>query len=118
MMIGGYGHHNVGIRCPDWGRITVREIDPAIGQTYVVNDVLNFACRYLPSDRLLDLVAKVGRFFNAHSGRSTQMKLESAAVHAGEEVPAQPGNQNYKRAQTTREERNQEDAPVMETYLQ
>ena len=92
---------NVGIRCPDRGRIAVREIDAAIGQTNVVDDALDFARRNLPSNRLLDQIAKIGRLFNAHSGRSTHMKLESAAVHAGEEVLAQPGNQNCQRAQTS-----------------
>src|SRR6202023_3305090 len=91
-------------------RIAIGEIDAAVGQTDVVNNALDFACRYLLSDRLLDQIAEVGRFFNAHPGRSTQMKLESATVHAGEEIPAQPGNQNCERAQTTREERNQEGA--------
>src|ERR1700759_4420935 len=114
MMLGGQSHHNVGIRSPNRGRIAVREIDAAVGQTNVVDDALDFAGRYLPSDRLLDLIAKVGRLFNPHSGRSTHMKLESSTVHAREEVLAQPGNQNYKRTQTTREECNQEDAPVME----
>src|ERR1700735_1107047 len=118
MTFGGQGHHNIGIRCPDWGRIAIREIDAAVGQTNIVDDVLDFAGWYLPSDRLLDLIAKVGRLFNAHSSGSTHMELESTAVHAGEEVPAQPGDQDYERTKTTREECNQEDAPMMETYLQ
>ena len=42
------------------------------------------------------------------------MKLESAAVNAGEEIPAQPGNQNRQRAETDGEEGNQKSAPVME----
>jgi hypothetical protein len=46
------------------------------------------------------------------------MKLESAAVNAGEEVAAQPGNQNREGAETERKERDQESAPVMERNLQ
>src|ERR1700693_1982078 len=46
------------------------------------------------------------------------MKFESAAVHAGEEVTAQPGNQNGQGAETERKERDQESAPVMESELQ
>ena len=46
------------------------------------------------------------------------MKFESAAIYAREEIPAQPGDQNYQRAETTREERNQENTPVMETNFQ
>ena len=46
------------------------------------------------------------------------MKLESAAVHAGKEIPAQPRNQNDHRADTKHEECNQKDKPVMETNLQ
>ena len=108
MVIGGQSHKNVGIRCSDWSRIAVGEIDAAVGQTYVVNDALDFACWNLLSNRLLDLIAKVGGFFNAHSRGRSQMKFESAAVHAGKEVPAQPRDQNCQRAKTAREERNQE----------
>src|SRR4029077_14155123 len=46
------------------------------------------------------------------------MKFKSAAVHAGEEVAAQPGNQNGQRAKAEREERSQKDPPMMETALQ
>src|SRR5258708_3350771 len=118
MVLGGKGHKNIRIRRSNRCGIAVGEIDATVGQANIVNDVLEFACRYLPSNRLLDLIAKVGRFFNAHSGGSTQMKLESAAVNAGEEVPAQPRNQNYQRAETTREKHNQENTPVMETKSQ
>ena len=46
------------------------------------------------------------------------MKLESAAVNTGEEVPAQPRNQDCQRSETSHEERDQERAPVMEADLQ
>src|SRR6266478_1481848 len=46
------------------------------------------------------------------------MKFESAAVHTGEEVAAQPRNQNREGAETEGKERDQESAPVMETSLQ
>ena len=39
-------------------------------------------------NRLLDPIAKVGGFLDAHSGGRTQMKLERAAVNAGKEVPS------------------------------
>ncbi len=42
------------------------------------------------------------------------MKLEGAAVHAGEEVLAQPRNQDCQGTETNGEERNQEDKPMME----
>src|SRR5216683_4287429 len=45
------------------------------------------------------------------------MKFESPAVHAGEEVAAQPRDQNCQRTQTTRKERNQENPPVTKTAL-
>ncbi len=118
MVLDGQGHKNVGIRCADRGRIAVREIDAAIRQAYVVNDVVDFACRNLLSNRLLDLITQIRRFFNAHSGRSTQVKFERAAVNTGKEVPAQPRNQNCQRTETTCKERNQESAPVVETSFQ
>src|SRR6266481_453659 len=46
------------------------------------------------------------------------MKFESAAVNTGEEVTAQPRNQNREGAETERKERDQESAPVMERNLQ
>src|SRR5713101_9193328 len=88
MVLGGKSHKDVGIRRADWSRITIGEIDAAEGQAYVVNDVLDFAWRNLLSNRPLDLIAKVGGFLDAHSGRRTQMKLERAAVNAGKEVAA------------------------------
>ena len=46
------------------------------------------------------------------------MKFESATVYAGEEILSEPRNQDCQRAKTAREERNQENTPVMETKLQ
>ena len=40
--------------------------------------------------RLLDPIAEMSGFFNAHSGGSPNVKLESAAIDIGEEVPAEP----------------------------
>src|SRR5260370_7105127 len=90
-------------------------MDPAVGQANIVNDVLNLARRNLRSNRLLDLIAKVGRFFDTHSGGSAHMKFETAGVNAGEEVAAQPGNQNYQRSETAGKERNHKDTPMIET---
>src|ERR1700726_1656711 len=118
MVLGGQTHHNVCIRAAHRRRVAVGEIDTAVGQANVVNDVLDFARRNLASNRLLDLIAKVGGFFNAHSGGATHMKLETASVNAGKEVAAQPRNQNYQRSETAGKEHNQEDPPVMETDFQ
>src|SRR5271168_746100 len=118
MVIRGKSYKNVGIGRADWSRVAVREIDAAVGQTYVVNNVVDFPCRNLLSNRLFDLVAEVGGFFDAHSGGRTQMKLERTAVNAGKEVAAQPGKQNRERAQAGREERDQESTPMMEANLQ
>src|SRR3981081_77796 len=118
MVLDGQGHQNVGVRAAHRRRIAVREIDAAVGQAYVVNYVLDFARRNLPPNRLLHLIAKVGGFFNAHSSGGAHMKLETAGVDAGEEVAAQPGNQNYERSDTAGEERDQENTPVMETNFQ
>src|SRR5712692_10364777 len=46
------------------------------------------------------------------------MKFESAAVHTGKEVAAQPRDQNREGAEAECKERDQESAPVMETNLQ
>src|SRR2546425_3724456 len=117
-VISGQSHQNVGVRCANRSRVAVREINATVWQAYVVNDVVDFACRNLPPNRLFDPITQVGRFFNAHSGGTTHVKFESTAVHAGEEVPAQPGDQNCQRAETHREECDQENTPVMETGFQ
>src|SRR5580658_6794817 len=46
------------------------------------------------------------------------MKFESAAIHAGEKVLAQPWNQNCQRAEAKNKKRNQEGAAVMQTELE
>src|ERR1700731_3136864 len=104
MVLSGQRHKNVRVGCANRRRVAVRKIDAAVGQTYVVDDTLNLGCRNLLSNRLFYLIAKVGRLFNAHSRGSTHVKFEGAAVYAGEEVAAQPGNQHYKRANTNCEE--------------
>src|ERR1700676_357889 len=118
MVLGGQTHHNVGIRTAHRRRIAVGEIDAAVGQADVVDDVLDFARGNLTSNRVLNPIAKIGRFFNAHSGGSTHMKLETAGVNAGKEIAAQPRDQNYQGAEAARKKRNQENAPMMETSFQ
>src|SRR6266446_4436241 len=46
------------------------------------------------------------------------MKFESATIHAGKEVAAQPRDQNRDGAETERKERDQESPPVMQTNFQ
>src|SRR5580704_15510567 len=46
------------------------------------------------------------------------MKFESAAVYAGEKVPAQPRDENCQRAKGGCEERTEENPPVVETGFQ
>src|SRR5258708_21037723 len=118
MVLGGEGHKYVGVRRYNRSRITIRKIDAAVGQSYVVNNALDLRCRNLLSNRPLDLIAQVSRFFDAHSGWSPHMQFESAAIYAGKEVPSQPGNQNRRRTQTTRKEHNQENSAVMGTHFQ
>src|SRR5258706_15582585 len=118
MVLGGEGHKNIRIRCANWRRIAVGKIDAAIGQAYIVDNALDLGCRYLLSNRLLDLIAKVGRLFNAHSRGSAHVKFESTAVHTGKEVPAQPGNKNDQGAEAKHEKGNQENTPVMQTSFE
>src|SRR4029077_15338248 len=59
MVLGGKSHKNVGVRCADRSRITVRKIDAAVGQTDVVNNIDDFAGGNLPSNRPLDQIAEV-----------------------------------------------------------
>src|ERR1700738_1272655 len=118
MVLGGKRHKYVAGGRTDRSGIAVRKIDAAVGQAYVVDDVVDFIGRNLLSDRPLDLIAKIGGFLDAHSGRRAQMKFERAAVNAGEKVPAQPRNQNRERAKTTCKEQDQESTPVMQAKLQ
>src|ERR1700733_7358763 len=118
MVICGQVYKNVGIRRSHWRRIAIRKINAAVGQAYIVNDALDFGCWNLLSNRAFDQITEVGGLLNAHSSGSTHVEFESAAVYAGEEVPAQPGNQNCQRGNAAHEERSQENTPVLETALQ
>src|ERR1700687_6239607 len=118
MMLDGQTHKNVGVRAAHRRGIAVGEIDTAVGQANVVNHVLNFTRGDLAANRPLDLIAKVGGLFNAHSGGSTHMKLERSGINAGKEVAAQPGNQEYQRSEAAGKECDQEITPVMETNFQ
>ena len=88
MVLRRQSHEDVSIRCAHRRRIAVGKIDAAVGQPYVVDDVMDFIGWNLLSNRPLDLIAEVGRLFNAHSCGSAHVKLERAAVHAGEEIAA------------------------------
>src|SRR6202022_1624177 len=111
MVLGGESDKNVGVRFANRSRVAVRKIDTAVGKTDGVNNTLELACWNLPSNRALDLIAKVGGFLDAHSGGRTHVKLERAAVDAGKEVLAQPRNQKRERTKTAREEDDQENTP-------
>jgi hypothetical protein len=49
---------------------------------------VHFAYRNLLPNRLLDLIAKVGSFLNAHAGGGAKMKFECATVDARKEISA------------------------------
>ena len=57
---------------------------------------------------MLNMITKIRSLLDAHAGGTSHVKFEAAAVNAGEEVLAQPGNQDCERAKTARKERNQE----------
>ncbi len=88
MVVGRKRNKNVGIGCADWSRIAIGKIDAAVRQADVIDDIVHFAWRNLLSNRLLDLIAKVGGFLDAHSSGRTKMKLERTAVYTRKEVPA------------------------------
>ena len=44
--------------------------------------------------------------------------LKSAAVNIGEEIPSQPGDENYQRTKRAREEYDQEHTSVVETNFE
>ena len=67
------------------------------------------------ANRMLNLIAEEGSVFDAHTGRSAKMKLETAGIDAGKEILAQPRNQDRQRSQTGYEEAHQESTPVMKT---
>ena len=113
MVFDGQCHKNVGIRSAHRRGIAVGKVDAAVGEAYVVDHVLDLACRNLFPNCPLNLIAEVCRLFNTHSRRRMHVQFERAAVHARKEVLAEPRNQHHKRADTKHEERSQKDSPVM-----
>src|SRR5579872_3771509 len=109
---------NIGIGGADRRRIAVGEIDSAVRQSNVVDDAGHFGTRDVSVNRVLDFVAKKRGIFNAHPGGRSQMQFEAAGIDAGEEVLAQPWDDDGQRSQTRREEGYQKGPAMLETTLQ
>jgi hypothetical protein len=65
----------------------------AVGQADVIENVVQFGGGDLVADVGFDQVAQPGGFFNAAPGGSAYVQNELAAIGAGKEILAQPGDQ-------------------------
>src|SRR6202041_320988 len=103
-MFGIQRHEYVGIGSADHTRSVVHEVQLAVRQADVVNDVCHFFFWYLSADRVFDLVGQHGGIFDAGSGFGPEMEYELAAVDAGEEIAAEPWKE--RRHADAREKKN------------
>src|ERR1700751_6015142 len=110
-------HHDVGIRCSDRRRIAVREINPAVRQSNIVDDAVDFGCRDLLPDRIFHEIAKESGVLNSHTRWPAQMKRETARIDGRKEILTKPRNNNGQRSEAGCEESRQKRTPMMETVL-
>src|SRR5208282_3652597 len=93
-------HEYIRVARPNRGGRAVGEVDAAIGQAYVVDDVDELFGRNDLANRRLHRVAERRGFFDARPRASAHVQLDLTAVDAGEEVLAEP----RQRAQGKREQ--------------
>ncbi len=80
---------------------------PLYGRPHVIDDAFQFAGGNSAANRLVDQIAKPGRFFDACSGFIPEVKAKLAIIAGREEILPQPWKQQepaYARAKKQRNE--------------
>src|SRR5207249_2136167 len=93
MMLGRECNDDVCVLRSNRSRIAVREIDTAIRQADVVDDSRKFLGRDLLAKFAFHVVAQGSGFFNACSGRGSQVECELTAINRREKILSQPWQQ-------------------------
>jgi hypothetical protein len=104
----GERDQDVGVAGADRCGVAVGQVDAAIGQPDVVDDGDQLVAWDGGADHLIDLVAQPGGLLDAGTGAPPQVQLELAAVDLGEEILAQPRQQDGHGEQAGAEEARQE----------
>src|SRR5438477_2991513 len=117
-MAGFKADQNIRIGRAGRSGIAVRKIDSTIRQSDVVDNCAHFLGRNLLANGVVHQIAKPGGLFDTSTGPAMQVQLELARIHAGEEVPAEPGDQQQTGTEAGDEKCPQKCPAVLESALQ
>ena len=102
------GDEDVGVAGADEAGRGVHVIDAAVGEADVVGDGVEFAVGNDAADGGFDFVAELGGFFDAGAGFCAEVEDELAAVRAGEEILAEPGDEEKEGEASEKESRDED----------
>src|ERR1700688_3315043 len=106
------GHQNIGVARSDEARGAVHEIDGAVRQPNIVQDVVHFALGDLAADGALNEVAKLGGFFDASTALGTEMQDELTAVGVRKEILTEPRDEEEGRSAGQKKDGYKKQSPV------
>src|SRR5260370_8856264 len=115
MVVLGEAYQDVGIGSADRRRIAVGEVNPAVGQSDIVDDAGNLAGWKLLFDESFNHIAETRRLLNACSLMSAKVERERPTVHGREKVRSQPRNNDRQRNGTGCVEPDEEDSAGMQS---
>ena len=112
MMLFVQRDQDVGVGRADRSRVAIDVIDGAVRQADIVEDVVELRGWNGLADGGLDLVAEPGRLFDAGAGLGPHMQDELPAVGVGEEVLAEPGDEDETAEADEQKDGDEKNAPV------
>src|SRR5439155_14329887 len=87
------GHEDVYVGRANETGCAVNEIDGAVRQTDVVENVVQFLRRNNTADRVFDEIGKARGFFNTRTDLNTHIKDKLPTIGIGKKVFTQPGHE-------------------------
>src|SRR3569833_4000706 len=97
------GDQDVAIHAANGAGVAVREVDARDRQADVVDQALNIARGNHLAHGSLDVIDEHCRFLYAHSGRTSDMQLDLAAVDLRKEIPAEKRIDEHRGGRGTQE---------------
>src|SRR6202166_2281768 len=106
------GHQNIGVARSDEARGAVHEIDGAVRQADIVQDVVYFALRDLAADGALNEVAQLRGLFDSRAALGAEVQDELTAVGVGKEILTEPRHEEKRRGAGQKKDRYKKQSPV------
>src|SRR6267378_2810611 len=107
-------YQNIGVACSDKARCAVHEIDGAVGQADIVQDVVHLALGNLTPNRAFDEIAQLRGLFDPRAALGSEMEDELTAVRIRKEVLTKPRHQEKCRGAGQKKDGDEEDPPMDE----